>query len=421
MLYILQKLLIFSIPLRELAGFKNGIPFRVGEILMLIYGIYIFLNTSIEKKIKFFNKSILSKSILYLLITNLILTIIFSIGKQIVPSFLIRYLLRNIMIIMFIFAILVKPLKIKRKDIELFFKYMVLIQLFMLILQNLGFTIKLFHLVSYPMGRRFQGTASEAGYLPALIVPALCYFRNSIKNKKYYYLAFFEIFITFSSFAYAALALELLIVALTKKVKINPKIFLKGIVAGLLILIIIGLNFKTVTVAVEKNFTKIIAYSKNDGGDFSSRARNQQLTYIKNEISKFNKEELLFGKGTGSYFYNQLKQIKKNYLMEITEEAHNIYYSTLHDRGIIGLILILGIFGIFGILIYKQRKNKVVMSLGYLYLLQLVHWKITANMWLYYFWISMAFVMSQYEIKEMRKNRRKNVFYKAANVSLSTK
>lgn len=55
---------------------------------------------------------------------------------------------------------------------------------------------------------------------------------------------------------------------------------------------------------------------------------------------------------------------------------------------------------------YKQRKNKIVMCFAYLYLFQMIHWKITANMWLYYFWISMAYVVSQYEIKEIRKRRR---------------
>lgn len=405
MIYFLQKFLVFSIPLRELAGFKSGIPFRLGELLMLAYAGWIFLKTSTEKKARFFNRTLLSKSIVYLLILNLVLTIVFSRGQAIVNDFLYKYLARNIMMIMFFSAILVRPIRLKRKDVELFFKYMVLLQLVMLVLQKLGFTIKLFTLTSFPMGRRFQGTASEAGYLPTLIAPALWYFRNSIRNKKYYYLAFFEIFMTFSSFAYAVLAIECIISIFTKKIKIKPKKFLKGIIATLFVLIVIGANYKIVSTSIENNFTKIMKYSKNDGGDFSARARNQQLTNLKNKISNFNKEELIFGKGTGGYYFDQLRYSGKKVFMEITEEGHTLYYSTIHDRGLLGYLILISIFGNFGYMIYKQRKSRLVMSLAYLYLLQLIHWKITANSWLYFFWITMAFVMSQYEMKEMRKRR----------------
>ena len=407
MTYFLQKFLIFSIPLRELAGFKSGIPFRLGELLMLAYAGYIFLNTSIEKKIKFFNRTFLSKNIVYLLILNLVLTIIFSRGQAINLDFFYKYIARNIMMILFFSAVLIRPIRLKRKDIELFFKYVVLLQLFMLVLQKLGFTIKLFTLINFPVGRRFQGTASEAGYLPTLIAPALWYFRNSIRNKKYYYLAFFEIFMTFSSFAYAVLAIELFISLFTKKIKIKPKNFLKGIVAIFFILIVIGINFKVISTSIENNFTKIMKYSKNNGGDFSARARNEQLTNLKNKISNFDKEELLVGKGTGAYFSSQLKYLNKNFFMEITEEGHTLYYSTIHDRGILGYLILMSIFGSFGYMIYRQRKSRVIMSFAYLYLLQLIHWKITANTWLYYFWITTALIMSQYEIKYMKKIRRK--------------
>lgn len=424
MIYLLQKFLIFSIPLRELAGFKSGIPFRLGELLMLACVGYIFLNTSIEKKLRFFNRTLLSKSIVYLLILNLVLTVIFSRGQAINLDFFYKYVARNIMMILFFSAVLIRPIRLKRKDIELFFKYIVLLQLFMLILQKLGFTIKLFTLTSFPLGRRFQGTASEAGYLPTLIAPALWYFRNSIRSKKYYYLAFFEIFMTFSSFAYIVLALELSIIFFTKKIKINPKKFLKRILVTLLILIVVGMNFKVVSKSIENNFTKIMKYSKNDGGDFSARARNEQLINLKNKISKFSKEELGFGKGTGGYYLTQLKDINKNIFMEITDEGHTLYYSTVHDRGILGYLVLILILGNFGYVIYNQRKDRVIMCLAYLYLLQLIHWKITANMWLYYFWISMAYVVSQYEIKEIRKrrrDRRKNVFHKTTDIPLPVK
>ncbi|MGL5965268.1 MAG: hypothetical protein ACRCZ2_12860 [Fusobacteriaceae bacterium] len=404
MLYILQKLLIFSIPLRELAGFKSGIPFRLGELLMLAYAGYIFLKTSVEKKARFFNRTLLSKSVVYLLILNLFLTIIFSRGQLINQEFFYKYIARNIMMIIFFSAVLIKPLRLKRKDIELFFKYMVMLQLVMLVLQKLGFTIRLFTLTNFPSYRRYQGTASEAGYLPALIAPALWYFRNSIRNKKYYYLAFFEIFMTFSSFAYAVLVIEFLFVVLTKKIRINPKNFLKGILFLLLFSIIIGINLKVISTSIEKNFSKIVKYSKNDGGDFSAKTRNQQLKNIKNKISEFSKPELIFGKGTGFYSNNQISNIEK--FMEIAEEGHTLYYSTIHDRGIIGYSIIIIIFSIFGYMISCLRKNKIIMSLAYLYFIQLIHWKITGNTWLYFFWISAAFILSEYEIRDIRNKRR---------------
>ena len=404
-MYLLQKFLMFSIPLREMAGFQRGVPLRVGELLMLIYALYVFLKTSIEKKSNFFNRTLLSKSIVYLLILNLVITVIFSRGQVINLDFFYKYVARNIMMILFFSAVLIKPISLKRKDIELFFKYMVLLQLFMLILQKSGFTIKLFTLTSFPLGSRFQGTASEAGYLPTLIAPALWYFRDSIRNKKYYYLAFFEIFMTFSSFAYIVLALELGIVFFTKKIKINSKKILKGIIATFLILIVVGMNFEVVSKSIENNFIKIMKYSKNNGGDFSARARNEQLTNLKNKILKFSKEELFLGKGTGGYYSNQLKYVGKKKFMEITEEGHTLYYSTIHDRGILGYLVLITLFGNFGYIFYKQRKNKVIMSLAYLYLLQLIHWKITGNMWLYFFWITIAFIISQYELNKVKKNR----------------
>lgn len=422
-MYLLQKLLIFSIPLRELAGFKSGIPFRMGELLMLGYIGYVFLKTSMEKKTKFFNRTLLSKSVVYLLILNLVLTVVFSRNMVINTDFFNKYIARNIMMIMFFLVVLIKPIRLKGKSIELFFKYMVLLQLFMLVLQKLGFTIKLFTLINFSFNRRFQGTASEAGYLPTLIAPALWYFRNSIRNKKYYYLAFFEIFMTFSSFAYIVLALELGIKYFTKKIKINPRKFFKGIIVAFLVLTVVVLNFKVIATSIENNFTKIIKYSKNDGGDFSARARNEQLTNLKNKISNFDREELVFGKGTGSYLSSQLKYVGKNTFMEITEEGHTLYYSTIHDRGSLGYLVLVSILGNVGYMIYRQRKNRVVMSLGYLYLIQLIHWKITANTWLYFFWITTAFIMSHYEIKEMRKRRvnlkrRKNGTNKHNNANL---
>lgn len=424
MIYFLQKFLVFSIPLRELAGFKSGIPFRLGELLMLAYAGWIFIKTSTEKKARFFNRSFLSKNIVYLLILNLVLTIIFSRGRFIAEGFFYKYVARNIMMIIFFTAVLIKPLRLKKRDVELFFKYMVLLQLFMFFLQKIGFTIEMFKIERFPFKSRFQGTASESGYLPTLIAPALWYFRNSIRNKKYYYLAFFEIFMTFSSFGYGVLIIEIIVSLFTKKIRFTPKLFLKKIILSLFLLLVVGINFKFVLQKIEYNLNKIVRYSRNDGGDFSARARSEQLIYIKSEISKFSKYELIVGKGTGGYSYKQFKQIKKHIFMEITEEGHTVYYSTIHDRGLLGYLILLSLFSSFGYMIYKQRKNRVIMSLGYLYILQLIHWKITGNIWLYYFWISMGFVVSQYEIKQIIKKRRdwrKNVLYKTTHISLPIK
>lgn len=401
--YFLQNLLIFSIPLRELAGFKTGVPLRVGELLMVIYIGYIFLKTSMKEKFLFFNRTNISKNIVYLLGLNLLMTLVFSKNQAIETSFLYRYLSRNIMIFLFFISVLIKPIQLKEKNIDFFFKYMIFLQLFMLILQSSGFTIKLFSIESFPIFRRFQGTASEAGYLPTLIAPALWYFRNSIRNRKYYYIGIFEIFMTFSSFGYAVLVIEGSICVFTKKIRLSPKMILNRMLIIIFLTSIIAWNFKIISGVVEKHFVKIIKYSKNNGGDFSARARNQQLTFIKKEISKFNNEELSVGRGTGAYYLIQLKQIKKNTMMEITEEAHTIYYSTIHDRGILGFSTIVVISLLINYVFYKQRKDKVIMSIGYLYFLQLIHWKITGNMWLYYFWIGIAFIVSQYEIKEKRK------------------
>lgn len=402
MLYFLQKLLLFSIPLRELAGFEKGIPLRLGEILMGIYVVYVFGNCLFQKKIRFFSKDLLSKKIVLLLGLNIILTSTVFYHTRVDFIFAKKYLVRNILIFLFFISLLIKPIYLKKRDRLNFFKFIVLIQLIMLILQKLGYTIQLFSLVEFPLNRRFQGTASEAGYLPTLIAPALYYFRNSKRNKRYYYLGIFEIFMTFSSYGYVVLVVEG-ILSFIKRKKIKKKKFIKKLLIIPIVILCFIPNYSFITATIEEKLSKVTMYINKERGDFSTRARNQQLNFIKNQIQKLEKEKLFLGEGTGSYSFKQV--MLKGRFMEISEEGHTLYNSTLHDRGIFGWLILIMIFCDLGYMIYKLRKNKVVMSFCYLYILQLIHWKITGNMWLYYFWISSGYIVSQYEIRHKYKKR----------------
>jgi len=400
MILFLQKALLYSIPLREMAGFRSGIPLRVGELLIVSYIVYIFFTTSIERKLKVFNSSKLNLIIIGALFFNLILVFLISRRLPVNKEFLYKYLARNFVMLSFLISILIKPIRLNRKILNNFFKYMVMIQLLMFFLQLIGWNIEFFTLVNFSSTRRYQGTASEAGYLPTLIAPTLCYFRNSIKNKRYYYLAFFEIAMTFSSFGYFVLAIELLISITRRKTKLTNKSILTFVGGSILVFVVLVFKWDSVEKKVNYSFQKILKYSQGQSYDFSVKARNEQLEYIKARIDSIPTTKKIFGAGTGRYSQIMGHEVKKDDFFEIADEAHTLYWSTIHDRGLIGITLFCGILLSLGLMIYKQRNNKVIMSFSYIYILQIIHWKLTANMWLYFFWITAAFIISQYELKE---------------------
>lgn len=416
---IVQLLILFSFPLRESVGFNIGIPMRLGEIAMYLYTIYVILTIPINKKFKYGKINKKGIIIVTLLVINIIITIIVSLNSNIDFNFFYKYVIRNLGIAFFIFSVIIEPLYFDRKTIDLFFKYVIIIQLIMFILQILGKDIYFLNLVDYNPPSyfgftRLKGTASEPGYLPVIIAPTLFYFRNKLGNKRYYYLGILILFFTFSSFGYLVIGIELIVNVITKfkykALNISKKKNLSYIIISILFLVLSTLIIRNergseIKEILEFNIKKISNFAISNTTDYSSSSRIQHQEVLLNRFKKAGIIEQAFGQGTGSYsIYSDSAGGAE--LIESAAEGHNLYLSTLHDRGIFGTIFLTTLLYMVLNLSKGKRKSILTISMKYCMMIQIVHWSITGNTWLYYFWICVAICISN-DIKFYEKKGEK--------------
>ena len=106
---LMEYFLIFLFPIREALGFSiNSTPVRLGEIFIGIYVVF-SIPIILKKKSKVNWKSAV---IILLLFINLVFTILVSLFSDVDKVFLLKYLIRNVLILFFITFICLNPLKI---------------------------------------------------------------------------------------------------------------------------------------------------------------------------------------------------------------------------------------------------------------------------------------------------------------------
>ncbi|PWX68717.1 O-antigen ligase family protein [Clostridium perfringens] len=403
---ILSLLIFISFPLREAIGIDIGIPIRIGELAIYLYAFYtittFYTNNTLKKGV-FNKKTFVLVSLLFL---NLLFCIIVSTNSTIDKDFFIKYIFRNTCILIFIFSVMINPIKIEI-DWSKFFKYIIIIQVIFCFIQICGKDVYFLKIINYNPQKyfgltRLKGTASEPGYLPVIIAPALYYFRSfkSLTNKIYYYVGVILLFFTFSSFAYLVIIFE--VIFYIKSYRVKKSITIKSFICLLLCFFFSisafyiynsKIKYTKINEAIEFNIGKITSFVRKDEVDYSSQSRLQQLQIV---VTKFENVDIfrkIIGMGTGSYS-NYANSVGDSMMLESANEAHNLYISTLYDRGILGEIILISIILIILSISKGEKIESQFLALRYSIVIQIIHWGLTGNFWVYYFWIEVAILIS---------------------------
>lgn len=421
---IKNKLLFFLYPFRDSVGVMAGsTPYRVGEIYTFIYGLLNifrkkdYANLRINKRVR---------NIVILLFLNLILTSIISVGNSdtIDTDFLTKYIIRNILTL-FLFVSIYRVYVAFDDDLMVKgFKWNIILQLLAAVL-FFAFSQRMYinHLTSIwdmqtaSYGNmeipRFQGTSSEAGYLGPLLAMPLFYFLSSFKeNKIWFFLtaALLVVSVSTANFFFLFLAFAFFIY------KRNRHTFFKMVIYFLIaafVLVLVDVYFLRDTIfytILENNYNKFLAYITLGGSgqlDWSASDRVQHLSNAANMFTDGSILQIILGHGTGAYSYAASHNARL--LVQNVEEAYNLYLSTLTDRGLVGLVILIAIY----YNVYKiKTNNKISDAIWFGLAIQLIHYMIVGNMWLYYVWQEVLFLIG-YEIFLDRK--------KSNNIKISKK
>lgn len=420
---ILKEGFIFLFSLRDAFGITiHNLPIRLGELWIILFSIF-----EIPKKRWRIHKNEIS--LLYILFSSLIITIIGVIlyRESIDLGFAIKYIARNALYLIFIFAFLISNITFSKEDIHKLMKYIVIIEVifFMaLYIFNIYFYLgELCHFSVNTSGQyiqigsyilpRFLGSASEPGYLsPLLVMPTYYFGVMSIKpiegickrNNAVLYLLI-TIFLSLFTFSSALYFFEMITLVLVVLLNVNKKDLLKYLftickIVGVLIIIILLIP-RLRDLFYTHIVVKVIAFLSfgNSAGNWSA---NDRTSHYVNAIKLFlNSSPLQFfiGHGTGGYYaYSQMGAT--NLLTTNVNEAYNLFLSTLTDRGILGFICI---FLLIMNCRLKRIKGDVFSQTVFVgIIMQCLHWLLTGNLWLYYFWYEVIILFAYYRQADIK-------------------
>ncbi len=406
-----NKFLAISYSLKDAVGINvGGFPIRLNEIA-LIFTIVLSFTKSHSLKMRRANSYLVLLITISLLLSSIVSFIhIGSIDESFFTKYMVRGILYTIILLIFSFS----RKSYGEEDIAYLCKMVVTVNvIFFLVLYTTGYRMELGSLINTHESNfqimnlfgvsipRFFGTASESGYMgPFLMMPLYYYFYNFLekrKNGRELIILAVMILMTFSAIAYF-LAIFACFIALRKSGKIGKKVFVW------IVILIVGI-FGTLFYFTNDIFNTFLnTYFLNKvnafiGGnsrafDYSGTDRN---LHIQNCINLFNKQSIInkiFGAGTGAYAH---LSISNTSLYSAAEEAYNLYLSTLLDRGMLGVVVLI----LIGVCISKfHLKGDYVSTSIYVGIIsQYIHWMITGNMWLCYFWMEVMYLIGYYERK----------------------
>lgn len=392
-------------PIRDAFGLMVGsVPFRLSEIFSVVYA---FFMLRYKKNSHFGNIDKRTKNIMLLLILNLILTLLvtYSHSESVEMDFFYKYILRNALTIFIIFSVLNINVAYDSKLIVWGMKWNIVLQILFAII-FFGLSMRIF--MNHPMSiwdiqtagygnvklPRFAGSSSEAGYLGPLLSIPLYYFMYNYKNNIIWLLACsLLLLVSLSTSNYFIIFLTASAILYKKNRKSFFKILLFGII-GLVLCISITLFFFKDTlfgVILWSNFDKLLGYlsfGAYGSVDWSASDRLEHLAAATGLFVDGNFIDVIFGRGTGAYSFFAMHNT--SLLVQTVEEAYNIYLSTLTDRGAVGLVIFIMIY----YNIYKMKSDNVMSdALWFGLAIQLVHYMIVGNMWLYYVWQEVLFLI----------------------------
>lgn len=424
-----SRLLYYFFPFRDCLGINAGsTPLRIGELYSVIYSIYVLIR---EKKCTYIPQ--IDNNLFYIIIllaTNVLLVAIVSFLSydSIDTMFMVKYVIRNVLVVVLIAAIWKTSISYSNKLILAGIKWNIVLQIIAaFIFFGLGQRVFMNHMTSIweiqtaSYGGvelpRYSGTASEAGYLGPLLAMPLYYFiaiHKSKINKYLLVLCVTLLIVSLSSFNYLVIILGFVVFNYQKnKIKTLLWIIMLCILgAASLSIIITVLNNTVIGSLVETNINKMLGYvtfGTLGEMDWSANDRNDHLINAYRFFCSGNIFEILFGHGTGAYSYTAAHH--SMVLVDNVEEAYNLYLSTLTDRGVCGLMIYASIY----YYIFKiKTKNVISNSIWFAICIQLIHYMLVGNMWLYYVWQEVVFLIG-YERYRFMKRHKKIIVYDAQN------
>ncbi|MCK0123163.1 O-antigen ligase family protein [Gelidibacter sp. F2691] len=415
----IDKLLLLAFPFMDVGFMIFGIPFRLGELAFFLFFLRLLDIKHLSKITKIHKSGFL---ILLGLLLNLILTVAIFFFSHVDSGFYLKYVIRNTLYIFAFFSFVIKPINYDQIKFESFIKYILFIVSIFYLIEFIDYYVVSFNwsesvFVSRQEKHvfndfiiRFAGPSSEPGYIiPLLSIPLMYGF--VLRKLKYSLWSMFFILLTFSSFGYFVLLFSVFYFlngSADKELKRKGKIVLFYAATAMGVLGLIFIN--RVSAMIAYNWEKFQAYFGI--GDVFEWSAAQRLGHIKLGINLFLESswlEMVFGNGTG--YYSKMSKEFTQYYLDDAEEAHNLYISTLTDRGLIGLLIIV-------ILFYIISKIKIPSAVSGNYkgffiaikfgvYVRMVHWFFTGMLWQYYFWVEVAILISAsaYYIKILNERR----------------
>lgn len=416
----LNKLLFIFYPFRDALGINVGnTPFRIGEMYSAVYAICAL---RLKKTFRFKDIDRRVRNIIFLLLLNFCFTALVSYANinTVDADFFYRYLIRNGLTIFLFLGIVGTLINYSPRLIVLGTKWNIVLQIIFAIIffvfskrifMNHVWSIWEFQTANYGDFElpRFAGTSSEAGYLGPLLAMPLYYFFNNFKRElKWLVCCLALLLVTFSTSNYLIIFITIAAILYKK----NKRNFL-NLILGSLFLVILFLSVvlfflkdSLISTIVISNFDKLVGYITLGAYgtlDWSTSDRSEHLASALQMFLNGDVLQVIFGHGTGAYSYLALHNT--NLLVQTVEEAYNLYLSTLTDRGIIGLIIFILIFyNIFKL----KTKNPLSDALWFGLAIQLVHYMIVGNMWLYYVWQEVLFLIGYEKYLKIKENETQN-------------
>lgn len=383
------------------------VPLRLGEI----WSAFLAFPLANRKRIKLDRWE---QGIIFFLFFNLFVTILGVCLNydMVVRSFAYKYIARNILNLVFFAGFLASGIVLSSEDIGKLFKYMIGVQgimyLFHIMVRrclvlgefaNQPGTVELSKITII----KVYGTCMEPGYLATLLPLALYYFlqiliyHGSNKKKRMSAMAYVAITLvlaglTFSTAVYALIVLTLAVVSCRNS---GTAMLFRYMLYGFATAVVAGMTMFNGAVRgyFEENVVnKIGAYLLYGTGKFvnySGGTRGRQLRVAIDWFINGTFLQKLTGRGTGAYWEYSKSQVNVYYGEDVSE-AYNLYVSTMTDRGLMGLVCIMGVL----YCAYKltDKKDWISKCLFWGIVIQGLHWTLTGNFWLYYFWHNLAFI-----------------------------
>lgn len=404
---IIDKLILLSFPFMDVGFVIYGTPLRIGE-LVFILSILRIINSQSVLKITRVHK--LGLSIISLVFINMIVFSVAGIFSKIDLTFYLKYFLRNFIYFFVMISFLLKPIDYNYINATGFIKYILYVVSFFYLIEFIDYYIINFGWQDLAFVRRqsktvfkgfmikFAGPSSEPAYIiPLLSIPLM--YGLFAKKLEYSVVSLIYMLLSFSSFGYAVIVFAIIFFIKNtnnKKVRKRVFIFLQNFLVSIFVLSLIFID--KISILLTHNWEKFKTYfGIGSSNEWSASQRANHMGFAFDLFKDATPIRKFFGSGTGHYS-KVSKEFTKFYLDD-AEEAHNLYVSTLLDRGIIGFTVLLLLFYFIGRI--KIPKNTSVETLKCLFIaikfgafVRMFHWAFTGTLWQYYFWVEVSLLIS---------------------------